>query len=64
MSSLYQLAEQMLVQWRGEDASDRRDPRRVGKDIVDTILADIRQHGFPAIDKAASHDRSRRNVAA
>ena len=56
MSSLYQITGQMLADWAGEDAGVRTDSSTMGRQIVDTIVKEISEHGFPSVDKAACHD--------
>lgn len=61
MSSLYHKAAMMLANWAGEDAGLHADPRQVSKELVDMILTDIREHGFPSLELGATHDHPRQD---
>jgi hypothetical protein len=51
----------MLANWAGEDAGLHADPHQVSKELVDMILNDIREHGFPSLDLGAAHERPRQD---
>lgn len=66
MSSLYQMTSQLLMSHAGEDAGSRTDFTRLSRQIVDMIVNEIREHGFPSLDQVAAHDEpgGNRNKAA
>jgi len=56
MSSVYELASQMLKNWHGEDEGSRSTAQDTARKLVDAIVNDIKVNGFPAVDRAAAHD--------
>ncbi|MGE5608517.1 MAG: hypothetical protein ACM359_04640 [Bacillota bacterium] len=58
MTSLYNEAARMLMNRSGEETSRHGESRPAGRNVVDTILKEMQENGFPSLDRAAAHDDS------